>query len=95
MQAILGVRRQGLQAIGLAPLPSDLPEMVSLYGDDLTDTRGEAPILRELGADDTDMDEDELVGLIPPKSIRTNVITSKPEEKRDKAVIDGENPQRR
>lgn len=94
VQAVLGVRRQGLQAIGLAPLPSDLPDMVSLYGDDLTDTRGEAPILRELGADPMDMDEHEDVGLVVPKTIRTNVVTAKPVEKKDKVVIDGENPQR-
>jgi len=92
IQATLGTRRQGLQAIGLAPLPGDLPDMVSLYGDDLTDKKGEAPILREISADPMDMEIDELVGLIPPNSIRTNVVTSKPVEKRDKVIIDGENP---
>ena len=92
MQATLGVRRQALQAIGLAPLPGDLPHTVSLYGDDLTDKRGEAPILREIGADPMDMDEDEAAGLIPPKTIRTNVVTIKPAEKKDKVEIDAENP---
>jgi hypothetical protein len=90
VQAQLGVRRHGLRAIGLAPLSSDLPIIASPHGDDLTDKRGEAPILRELGADDIDLTEEEVVGLIEPKTIRTNVATIKPSEKRDKVVIDGE-----
>ena len=101
LQAWLGVRRIGLRAIGKAPLSSDLPAMATAYGDDLTDTRGEAPILRELGADDMDMEIEEAIGLeiglIEPKRVRTNVVTAKPVEKKDKAVIDGErsdtNPQ--
>ena len=90
VQAQLGVRRAGLRAIGLAPLSSDLPIIATQHGDDLTDRRGEAPILRELGADDMDMVPDELVGLTEAKRIRTNVVTIKPDEKKDKVVIDGE-----
>ena len=90
VQAQLGVRRLGLRAIGLAPLSADLPAIATQHGDDLTDKRGEAPILRELGADDMDMEIDELVGLIEPKTIRTNVATLKPNEKKDRVVIDGE-----
>jgi hypothetical protein len=89
LQALLGLRRIGLRAIGKAPLSSELPTMATGYGDDLTDTKGEAPILRELGADDIDMPVGINVGLIPPKTIRTNVATAKPAEKKDKVEIDG------
>ena len=58
MQATLGVRRLGLRAIGMAPLAADLPTMATAHGDDLTDTKGEAPILREIGHDDMQMESD-------------------------------------
>jgi hypothetical protein len=90
VQATMGLRRVGLRAIGLAPLSSELPEMATAYGDDLTDKRGEAPILREIGADPMDMNEDLSVGLIHPKVIRTNVVTAKPVEKPDKITSEGE-----
>ena len=89
VQAKLGVRRLGLRAIGLAPLSSELSVMSTPYGDDLTDTRGEAPILREIGADDRDMDANEEVGLIEAKTIRTNVVTTQAREKKDKVKADG------
>ena len=90
VQAILGARRLGLRAIGLAPLSGDLPAIVTQHGADLTDTRGEAPILREIGHDDIDMERDEKVGLVDEFTIRTNVVTGKPKEKKDKVVADGE-----
>jgi len=90
VQASLGVRRLGLRAIGMAPLAADLPTMATPHGDDLTDKRGEAPILRELGADDMDMELDVSVGLIESKRIRTNVADIKPKEKPDKIIIDGQ-----
>lgn len=93
VQATLGVRRLGLRAIGLAPLSSDLPDIATQYGDDLTDTRGEAPILREIKHDDMQMDGDEGVGLIDNFSISTNVVTTKAVEEKDKAAIDGEGDQ--
>ena len=36
-----------------------------------------------------DMEVDIDVGLLEPKRIRTNVVTAKPVEKKDKVVIDG------
>ena len=89
VQAMLGVRRLGLRAIGLAPLASGMTPMVTdKY--DLTDKRGEAPILREIGTDDVDMDHDPDHGLVDENLIRTNVVTGKPIEKKDKVKIDGE-----
>jgi len=90
LQAWLGLRREGLRAIGKAPLSSDLPAMATGYGDDLTDTKGEAPILRKLGYDDIEMPEGmEEVGMIDVGVISTNVVVIKPDEKKDKVVIDG------
>jgi len=88
VQATLGVRRIGLRAIGLAPLPADLPVTTTLHGDDLTDPRGEAPILRELAAEDVDMEENPQTGLIDRFSISTNVATAKGKEKPDKVNMD-------
>jgi hypothetical protein len=90
VQAMLGVRRIGLRAIGLAPLASTIVPMATEYGDDLTDRRGEAPILREIGADDVDMEMDASVGLIEAKRIRTNVVDLKTKEKPDEVEADGE-----
>jgi len=93
VQATLGVRRLGLRAIGLAPLSSDLPDIATQYGDDLTDKKGEAPILREIKHYDMQMEGDEDSGLIDGFSIKTNVVTTKVVEKKDKAAIDGEGDQ--
>jgi hypothetical protein len=90
VQAMIGVRRLGLRAIGLAPLASTIVPMATLYGDDLTDKKGEAPILREIGADDMDMDVDASVGKIEAKRIRTNVADLKTKEKPDEVEADGE-----
>jgi hypothetical protein len=90
LQAWLGLRRIGLRAIGKAPLSSDLPLISTDRGDDLTDRRGEAPILRELSADDIQMETDLTVGLDGTFGVSTNVIVIKPEEKKDKAEADGE-----
>ena len=90
LQAKLGVRRIGLRAIGLAPLSSDLPDMATAYGDDLTDKRGEAPILRELGAEDMQMEEDLEHGLMDRAGVSTNVVTIQSKEKKDKVTADGE-----
>ena len=90
VQAYFGGRRLGLRAIGLAPLSSDLPIMATNYGDDLTDTKGEAPILREIAHDDVDMEGDESVGLLDKFSIKTNVTTIKPQEQKDRIKVDGE-----
>jgi len=90
LQAKLGVRRIGLRAIGLAPLSSDMEVMATQYGDDLTDKRGEAPILREIGHDDVDMKGNEDVGLLDEQVIRTNVVTIETIEKKDKVTADGE-----
>ena len=90
VQAWLGVRRLGLRAIGLAPLASSMVPMATGYGDDLTDTRGEAPILREIGADDIDMEHDPDHGLVDENTIRTNVVTAVPIEKKDTINSDGE-----
>lgn len=90
LQAVLGVRREGLRAIGKAPLSSDLPAMATGYGDDLTDSKGEAPILRKLGYDDIQMPEGmEEIGLIDVGVIQTDVVVIKPTEKKDKVKIDG------
>jgi hypothetical protein len=59
-----------------------------MHGDDLTDKRGEAPILREIGYDDIQMEQDELAGLIDLRTIRTNVLEAKPKEKKDKVEMD-------
>jgi hypothetical protein len=88
IQAMIGVRRAGLRAIGLAPLSSELPTIATMYGDDLTDKRGEAPILRELTPDDLDLIQ-EGVGLLKQEAMRTNVVTSVPREKTDRVKIDG------
>jgi hypothetical protein len=90
VQAALGVRRLGLRAIGLAPLAADLPTMATSHGDDLTDKQGEAPILREISADDMQMELDLNRGLIDLQTIRTNVLTGKMVEKKDKVEIEGE-----
>jgi hypothetical protein len=90
MQAMLGIRRLGLRAIGLAPLAADLPTMATAEGDDLTDTRGEAPILREISADDMQMENEPDKGLVDLQTIRTNVLTGKVVEKKDKVEIEGE-----
>ena len=88
VQATLGVRRLGLRAIGLAPLSSDLPTMATKHGDDLTDTRGEAPILREIAAEDMDMTDDIVTGKIDRVAISTDVVQMKTKEKKDKIKID-------
>jgi hypothetical protein len=93
VQATLGVRRLGLRAIGLAPLSSDLPDIATQYGDDLTDTRGEAPILREIKHDDIQMEGNEETGLIDEYAISTNVVSVKVVDKKDKVAIDGEGDQ--
>ena len=90
VQATIGVRRLGLRAIGLAPLAGEIETMATLYGDDLTDKRGEAPIIRKISHDDVDMEKDESVGLIDEVSIETNVITGKPKEPKDKVASDGD-----
>jgi hypothetical protein len=90
VQAWFGVRRLGLRAAGLAPLASSIVPTTTIYGDDLTDTRGEAPILRKIGHDDMQMELDESVGLIDEQTIETNVVTGKPIEKKDKVTSDGE-----
>jgi hypothetical protein len=90
VQAALGVRRPGLRAIGLAPLASELPTMATFYGDDLTDKRREAPILRKLGADDIDMEHDPDVGLLDENYVETNVADVKLKDKPDKITSDGE-----
>jgi len=92
VQAALGVRRHALRGMGLAPLASDLPVIATPYGDDLTDPQGEAPILREIGADDVDMNDDPLKGLIDMQTIRTNVVKVAAKDKPDKVEADGEAP---
>lgn len=87
MQARFGVRRLALRAAGLAPLSSDLPVMATLYGADLTDKKGEAPILRKIGHDDIDMVPDPSVGLLDEVVISTNVVTIEPKEKEDKVEM--------
>jgi hypothetical protein len=92
IQAKLGIRRHTLRGIGLAPLSSDLPTMATPYGEDLTDPQGEAPILREIGHDDVDMNDDPEHGLIDMYTIRTNVVKIAPKEPKDKVEADGEVP---
>ena len=87
IQAAFGVRRIGLRAAGLAPLSSDLPHMATIFGNDLTDKKGEAPILREITHDDMDMEKDEVVGLIDDMTIKTNVATVEQKEKKDKVEM--------
>lgn len=88
MQAMFGVRRIGLRAAGLAPLSSDmLTRFATMHGDDLTDKRGEAPILREIGADDFDWEPDPQIGLTEEKTISTNVVTVEPKEPKDKVEM--------
>jgi hypothetical protein len=89
VQAALGVRRMALRAIGLAPLASGMTPMATDEYD-LTDARGEAPILREISADDVDMDHDPDHGLVDDNTIRTNVVTGKITEKKDRVVGDGD-----
>ena len=86
VQAWLGVRRVGLRAIGLAPLSSEL----SLRGDDLTDERGEAPILSDITLDDLDMPKDEEDGLLGEFTGSTGVGSIKAKDKKDKVVADAE-----
>jgi hypothetical protein len=90
VQATLGVRRLGLRAIGLAPLASNIWPMAVPDGDDLTDTRGEAPILRKITADDEQMEHDPEHGLIDDTVVETNVIVVKIKEPKDKVTSDGE-----
>lgn len=90
VQAALGVRRRGLRAIGLAPLASGIAHHLTAEGDDLTDKKGEAPILRKISHDDIDMEKDEDVGLIDQFSIQTNVASVKAKETPDKIEADGE-----
>jgi len=90
VQASLGARRIGLRAIGLAPLAQEFTTMAPEGGDDLTDTRGEAPILREIGHDDVDMNKDPSLGLIDEMVIRTDVGVIKPKPTKDKIVVDGD-----
>jgi hypothetical protein len=91
MQAIFGVRRIGLRAAGLAPLSSGpLSRGATMHGDDLTDKKGEAPILREIGADDFDWVPNPEVGLTEEKTISTNVGTVEPKEKKDKVEAEGQ-----
>jgi len=92
MQATLGLRRLGLRGIGLAPLSSELPNMAVTLGDDLTDTRGEAPLLRELVSDDVQMTDDPAVGKIDLGRIKTNVADIKLKEPKDKIVTDSDGP---
>ena len=90
MQATLGVRRLGLRAIGIAPLSSDMQLAATDHGDDLTDSQGEAPILRKISAEGTDMDEDAILGIVSERSVETNVAKAKVKEPKDKVVADGE-----
>jgi hypothetical protein len=90
IQATLGARRIGLRAIGLAPLSSDLPTMATMHGDDLTNTKGEAPLLRELTAKGYDMEENIEVGLIDEVTIKTNVAVVHSKEHKDKIEADGD-----
>jgi hypothetical protein len=90
VQATIGVRRLGLRAIGMAPLAADLPTMATAHGDDLTDPAGEAPILREIGHDDMQMESDPAKGLIDLQVIRTNVAKVNPKAEPDKIAIDGQ-----
>ena len=55
---------------------------------DLTDERGEAPVLRKISHDDMDMERDESIGLIDEFSIETNVIIIKPDEPLDKVEME-------
>jgi len=89
MQAMFGVRRLGLRSAGLAPLPSSMWTPTNT-GHDLTDTLGEAPIIRKIGIDDLEMEKDESVGLVDEAIIETNVIIVKPIEKKDTVTSDGE-----
>ena len=90
VQATLGARRVALRAIGLAPLSSDLPTMATMHGDDLTDGKGESPILRELTAKGYDMAEDEAAGLLDEVTIKTNVAVVRSKELKDKVEADGD-----
>lgn len=90
VQALAGLSRLELRAIGLAPLASDLPVMATAHGDDLTDKQGEAPILRKISVDGMDMEDDlDLVGLVDPRSVETNVSFIKPLESDDTVEMDG------
>jgi hypothetical protein len=89
VQATLGARRLGLRAIGLAPLASGIVPMATVFGDDLTDAKGEAPVLRKITHDDMDMEPDESVGLIDEWSIETNVVTGNVTERPDVVKGDG------
>jgi hypothetical protein len=89
MQAMLGARRQGLRAIGLAPLSEEIPIMATQYGTDLTDKRGEAPILRELVHDDVQMELDLAVGKVDLLSIKTDIASVRPKEKKDTVSVNG------
>jgi hypothetical protein len=96
VQALLGVRRYGLRAIGLAPLAAELTSIAPMYGDDLTDGEGEAPILRKIAVESTDMGgdkEDAILGIVRERSVETNVAAAKLKEEKDKVAVDGENPE--
>jgi len=90
VQATLGVRRLGLRAIGLAPLATDFTIMAAQGGDDLTDSKGESPILRKITADDIDMEHNPATGLLDDINIETNVGKTKVKEPKDKVTSDGE-----
>lgn len=83
VQATLGVRRIGLRAIGLGPLPSDLPIIASRHGDDLTDVKGEAPALREIVVDDMQLELD----LLP---VKTDLAQISVKEKKDTISVDAD-----
>jgi hypothetical protein len=90
VQAMIGARRLALRAIGQAPLSSELPIMATNVGEDLTDKRKEAPILRKISHDDVDMEKDESTGLVDEFTIKTNVVDIKTKDKPDKVEADGE-----
>lgn len=89
VQATLSLRRLGLRAIGRAPLAFNMVPMAVEGGDDLTDTQGEAPVLRKIVHDDIQMEGNEDVGLLDRFTIETNVATVKVKEPKDKINSDG------
>jgi hypothetical protein len=63
--------------------------MAVRLGDDLTDTKGEAPVLRELVSEDVQMEYDESVGKIDRLPLQTNVVVTKVKEPKDKVEAEG------